>query len=257
MVAITSRPRTAEPTVNGVFTVVAAICLAGSAATVFAPAPAVTRLKALLPEPSPDRRRPAGSRRWRVPRPGRREREAERWRTATIELAEGFAAELAAGRPPEAALLRAASMFEGPVSTGLAPVLASLRFRGDIAKALEETALRPGAGGLRMLAACWRIGADRGGALTAVVDGLVTALRDQEACRAEIAAHLAGPRATVRLLAVLPLLGLAMAAMLGARPLTFLFGTLPGYACLAGAAGLDALGLWWTSRIVRAAEAGP
>jgi tight adherence protein B len=112
----------------------------------------------------------------------------------------------------------------------------------------------PGCDGLRLLAGCWRIGVDRGAMLAAVIEGLSEALRDEQSHREEITLQLAGPRATARLLAVLPALGLGMAAALGARPLPFLFGTLPGAVCLALGLGLDALGLWWTARLATAAE---
>ncbi|MGK5556400.1 type II secretion system F family protein [Actinomadura kijaniata] len=114
----------------------------------------------------------------------------------------------------------------------------------------------PGAEGLRLLAACWRIGAERGGTLATVLDGLAAALRDEEAQRQEIATQLAGPRTTARMVAFLPLLGLGMAAMLGAKPLEFLLGTLPGAACLLLGVALDLAGLRWTRRLAQAAE-GP
>ncbi|MFG1998409.1 type II secretion system F family protein [Spirillospora sp. NPDC048911] len=120
---------------------------------------------------------------------------------------------------------------------------------------LERLAARPGAEGLRLLAACWRIGAERGGTLAAVLDGLASALRDEEAQRQDVAAQLAGPRATARLLAGLPLLGLGMAAAMGANPLAFLFGTGPGVCFLTVGLALDAVGLGWTQRLARAAEA--
>jgi tight adherence protein B len=45
-----------------------------------------------------------------------------------------------------------------------------------------------------------------------------------------------------------------MAAGLGARPLAFLFGSLPGALCLLLGVGLDLAGLSWTRRIATAAE---
>ncbi|MFD0855457.1 type II secretion system F family protein [Actinomadura adrarensis] len=119
---------------------------------------------------------------------------------------------------------------------------------------LEKLAQQPGAEGLRLLAACWRIGSERGGTLATVLDDLATALRDQETTRQEIATQLAGPRATARLLAVLPLLGLIMAGLLGANPVAFLAGTVPGLACLVIGLGLNATGLWWTHRLAKNAE---
>jgi tight adherence protein B len=44
-----------------------------------------------------------------------------------------------------------------------------------------------------------------------------------------------------------------MAAALGADPLAFLFGTLPGLGCLAGGIGLNIVGLWWTRRLAHGA----
>ena len=67
--------------------------------------------------------------------------------------------------------------------------------------------------------------------------------------RHDIAAQLAGPRATARLLAVLPLLGILMGAGLGMHPLSFLLGGPPGLACLTAGVALDGLGLWWTRRM--------
>ncbi|GLZ13773.1 hypothetical protein Acsp04_40080 [Actinomadura sp. NBRC 104425] len=199
-----------------------------------------------------------------------RRKQRQRWRTAVIGLCDGMAAELAAGRTPDEAfrsaagvldrriavhLLSASPGLDGPAPSRRPPACAiDTRAEVPTADQLERLAERPGAEGLRLLAACWRIGAERGGTLAAALDGLAAALRDEEEQRQEIAAQLAGPRATARLLAGLPLLGLAMAAALGAKPLAFLFGTIPGLGCLATGVTLDVLGMWWTSRIAQAAE---
>lgn len=214
------------------------------------PRPAVVRLRRLLPpqRPSPGARVVRLLRR-RLIGLGDRRRAEGRWRAAVIELCDAIGAELAAGRPPEAALAAAIGAAEPSVAAAL-----SVARTGDVSDLLELAADRPGAGGLRLLAACWRIGAERGGTFASVVDGLADALRDEEAHREEIAAQLAGPHATARLLALLPLLGLAMAAGLGARPLAFLFGSLPGAFCLLLGVGLDLAGLSWTRRIATAAE---
>jgi tight adherence protein B len=177
----------------------------------------------------------------------RRHRAGDR-RAAVIELCDGISAELAAGRPPETALARAAAVIDPELRTAL-----EFTRGGDIAAELDRAAQLLGAEALRLLAGCWRIGAERGAMFGGVVAGLATVLRDEESHRAEVAAQLAGPRATARLLAVLPLLGLAMGAALGARPLAFLFGGLPGLSCLLTGVGLDTLGLWWTRRLAAAA----
>jgi tight adherence protein B len=60
---------------------------------------------------------------------------------------------------------------------------------------------------------------------------------------------LAGARSTARILAALPIFGIALGYSLGARPLTFLTATPAGWLCLAAGLGLTALGLHWTSRL--------
>lgn len=184
-----------------------------------------------------------------------RRREVAKRRTAVIELCDGIAAELSAGRPPDTALSYAAEAL--PNLPGLPAVLDAARDGDDVPAALTRAATTEGCAGLRLLAGCWRVGVDRGGMLAAVIDGLAEALRDEQSHRDDIALQLAGPRATARLLAVLPLLGLGMAAALGADPLSFLFTTLPGALCLTLGLGLDALGLWWTARLAKAAEGSP
>jgi tight adherence protein B len=169
-----------------------------------------------------------------------------------IELCDGIAVELAAGRPPDTALTHAAEVLPG--MPGLAAVIDAAQHGDDVPTALTRASATEGCDGLRLLAGCWRVGVDRGGMFASVVEGLAEALRDEQTHREDITLQLAGPRATARLLAGLPVLGLGMAAALGAKPLSFLFGTLPGAACLTLGIGLDVVGLWWTSHLATAAE---
>lgn len=239
----------------------AALCCAGAVWMLLSPSPAAQRLDRMFARPShrPELRAVhlliARMRTVRDQRllPGL-------WRTAVIEICDGMAAELAAGRNPDEAFKAATAVLDPRVA---GPLNAALTVNDrspppgrapEIPGRLAGLAGRPGAEGLRLLVACWRIGAERGGTFATVLDGLAAALRDEEAQRQEVAVHLAGPRATARLLALLPALGLAMAAALGADPLVFLFGTFPGLACLAAGIGLDLAGLWWTRRLAKGAE---
>jgi tight adherence protein B len=70
----------------------------------------------------------------------------------------------------------------------------------------------------------------------------------------QLEAQLAGPRATARMLATLPLIGLAMGMLMGADPLQWLLGTAPGLLCLLGGALLTVAGMAWTGRIATAVE---
>ncbi|WP_116026587.1 type II secretion system F family protein [Thermomonospora umbrina] len=244
--------------------IVAMLCSAGALWVLLGPSVTVRRMTAVMHRPH---RSPMlallGSMRARMNAARDRRRDIVAWRTAVIELCDGLSAELSAGRPPEVAFTNAVTVLDSRVA---GPVLAKWRNgHGNpayedmpdvpsIDQVLDELSVKPGAEGLRMLAACWRIGVDKGGAFAAVVGGVATALRDDEAQRLEIAAQLAGPRATARLLAGLPLLGLALGVALGADPLAFLLGTIPGMLCLLSGIGLDVVGLWWTHRLARSAE---
>ncbi|WP_271216217.1 type II secretion system F family protein [Streptosporangium carneum] len=172
------------------------------------------------------------------------------WQAASIELCQGLAAELAAGRTAGEALARAVSVADFPDSVALRPLVAAARDGGDIPAALLAAAPEKGGEAFRELAACWRVSLTTGAALSVLVDRVAASLREAQAHRQDLAAQLAGPRATARLLAFLPALALLMAAGLGMSPLGFLLGGPAGLGCLAAGLALDGCGLWWTHRLV-------
>ncbi|GII81223.1 hypothetical protein Sru01_62050 [Sphaerisporangium rufum] len=182
-------------------------------------------------------------------------RRADAWRAACVELCHGVVAELVAGRPPGEALARAAEALAAPYPDVLRPVILAARDGRDVVAPLLRVAADQGGDGPARLAACWHVGVSVGGGLAAMVEQVGLSLREQEEHRAEVRAQLAGPRSTARLLAVLPLLGLALGAALGLRPLSFLFGGPAGLGCLLAGVALDLAGLWWIGRLV--ARAGP
>ncbi|GII93670.1 type II secretion system F family protein [Sinosporangium siamense] len=180
--------------------------------------------------------------------------EARLWRNTVIELCQSISAELTAGRTPTDAVVHAASATAPPVSAAFAPVIASARDGGDVAAALLSIASHPGAEGLRRLAACWQASRSTGAAPAPLVDRVASSVRDSTRHHEELTAHLAGPRATAKLLAALPLLGILMAVALGMNPLAFLFGGPIGLACLVLGVLLNLLGLWWIHRMVVLAQ---
>lgn len=177
----------------------------------------------------------------------------ERRAEGVIGLCAATASELRAGLQPGQALLFAARETH-VLGDAEAPVLAAARFGGDVPGALRAAALQRGAGGLAGMAACWRVAVDSGAGLAAGLDRLEAALRAEKDQREELAAQLAGAWSTVVLLAVLPAAGLAMGWALGADPLHVLFHTPSGIGCLVIGGLLEALGLYWAGRIVRAGE---
>jgi len=68
--------------------------------------------------------------------------------------------------------------------------------------------------------------------------------------RADLRASAAGHRATVALLAGLPILGLAMGSGIGAEPLRILTTTPLGHVLLLSGLTLELLGLAWSRRLV-------
>ncbi|WP_375781891.1 type II secretion system F family protein [Streptomyces zingiberis] len=185
----------------------------------------------------------------RLLRRRQRARDRERLAAEVIEWCAVVAAELRAGRQPGQALLG----FPPP-GGGEAAVRAAARYGGDVAEALRRAARRPGAAGLGGAAACWQAAAGAGAGLASGLERVAVALRAERDQREDLRSQLAGTRSTAALLALLPVFGLLMGGALGAGPLRVLLHTPPGLACLLTGAALEAAGLAWTGRIVRAAE---
>ncbi|WP_238420579.1 type II secretion system F family protein [Streptomyces taklimakanensis] len=182
-----------------------------------------------------------------------RRRAGESREVAVADLCSAVAGELRAGRTPERALLAVGMPGFG---AGGAAVLAAARFGGDVPEALRRLSRREGAGGLRGVAACWRVAVDGGAGLADGLDRLAGGLRAERDRREELRAQLAGPRSTALVLALLPAFGLLLGGAMGARPLHVLLHSPVGWGCLAAAALLEWAGLAWVARIVRTAERG-
>ena len=82
---------------------------------------------------------------------------------------------------------------------------------------------------------------------------LVAALRAEARVDAAIEAGLAGPKATVRVLLFLPAVGLVLAGLLGAEPLTVLTGGGIGSVAAVIGVGLIGVGWLWSRALLRAA----
>lgn len=202
--------------------------------------------------PSPEQRTASAGR--RVSGVGRRRRAPALERDRAVEACAALSGELRAGRSPTAALGAAADVAVGPTGRVLRAAAAAAGVGSDPSGRLAEQASGTACPELlRGLAACWSVCASRGVGLAAAVERLEIAERDLQDRRRAVAVELAGPRATARLLAVLPALGVLLATALGAAPLSFLVGTAFGRACLVLGVGLDVAGMVWTARLVRRA----
>ncbi|MEV5203774.1 type II secretion system F family protein [Streptomyces sp. NPDC053720] len=181
-------------------------------------------------------------------------KERERRAAGVVALCGAVVGELRAGHEPGRALL-VALRGTGVMGAAEAGVIAAARFGGDVPGALTQAAREPGLDGLAGVAACWRVAVDGGAGLAAGLDRLEGALRAERRRREELRAQLAGAWSTVAVLALLPVLGLGLGAALGADPLRVLLHTPAGLVCLVTGGLLEAAGLCWAARIVRAGEA--
>lgn len=193
----------------------------------------------------------------RVHRARRRARDRTEEREHAVQACAALAAELRAGRPAGEALERAAEVARGPARGALSGAAAAARWGGDVPGALSAGAAASAVPEvLRGLGACWLVCTGAGSGLASAVERLADGLRARRAQERAVEAALAGARASAVLLSVLPLGGVALAAGLGAHPAHVLLHTPLGIGCLVTGVGLDALGLWWTGRLVSRAGGG-
>jgi tight adherence protein B len=176
-------------------------------------------------------------------------RAAEADALRTVEVCDLLAAELAAGRTPEAALDEAAEAWQA-----LRPVADAARLGSDVPAAFAVVADRPGASGLRLLGAAWAVSHRTGAGLRSCTRRVAATVRADQATRQVVAGELASARATARLMAGLPVVALLMGSGAGGNPWAFLLGTPWGLACLAAGLALGLAGLWWIELIARAVE---
>jgi|GEM_PF-416824 len=180
-----------------------------------------------------------------------RSRAQARMQSAVLELVTGLAAELRAGQPAGIALERAAESLAAPICPHS---LAAVRLGGDVPRALTRDGHESGLPLLRSLAALWSVAQGSGAGLAAGVDRLARTARAGGEVRRELAAQLAGPKATAKVLAGLPAFGMLLASGLGASPVSWLLGTPLGFVVLCAGLALEVVGLWWTHRLISAVQ---
>lgn len=155
----------------------------------------------------------------------------------------GLAAELRAGRAPDRAL-EAVAQEVWPRTCAVAS------WGGDVTGALRAENDRVAA----HLAACWQVGTTTGARLADIIENLARAERDAAEARVELRASLAGPKATARMLAFLPLLGVGLGYLLGADPITWFFSDPLGLPMVIAGAVFTGAGVVWTRRITGQVE---
>ncbi len=172
-----------------------------------------------------------------------------RTRAQTIAALDLLAAELRAGILPRHAIEALAD--DAPP---LRPAAAAAAHGGDVGAALLAASAEPGASALADLAGAWQVAERSGAPLAHVIDRVATAVRDDAEVDRDVQAEAAPSRATGRLMAVLPVLGLSLGAGMGADPVHVLTGTVVGASCLAGGVLLACVGVVWVDRIVASVD---
>lgn len=186
---------------------------------------------------------------WRRRRRSRMRRRAEaRAMASALEVLIG---ELRVGAHPARAFAVAAAECSGEVGASLQRVAARTRLGADVAAGLlaaESDSAIPAH--WRRLAVFWELAAQRGLALSVLMQAAYQDIVERERFSARMRAALAGARATAVILAALPALGVLLGELIGAHPVRFLLGGGSGGVLLVLGVGLIAVGLAWADRII-------
>ncbi|RBY96135.1 pilus assembly protein TadB [Blastococcus sp. TF02-8] len=167
---------------------------------------------------------------------------------ALTEALAALAAELRAGRALEEAVRSAAvDCPDRDCAAALVRAVLAPQPEGSPAAADADGT----ASALDRLSAAVSLSSRTGCSLAAVVSAVEDDLRDRQRRARELLVATAGPRASARLLAGLPLLGLAMGSGVGADPWHVLTRTGTGQVLLVVGVVLEAAGIAWTGRLVR------
>jgi tight adherence protein B len=158
--------------------------------------------------------------------------------------------ELRAGSHPVRAFSIAADETAGGVAVSLRSVAARARLGADVAAGLRA------AGGSSALcrhwdrlALCWQLASDNGLAIATMMRAAQRDIAERQRFSARVSSSLAGARATAAILAGLPVLGVLLGQLIGARPLGFLLGGNVGGSLLVVGSVLTCGGLLWADRI--------
>jgi tight adherence protein B len=181
-----------------------------------------------------------------------RSRRREVVAAAVVEITFAVAGELRAGRTTPEALMAAATI-DGPLAEVMLAAASAVAVGGSAADELNRAASIPGAERLRYVASAWRVAETSGGRIAVVLERLGEGMDLDDELRRELDAALAGPKATMVLLAGLPLFGLALGQLMGARPFALLLHRPLGWGLLGAAAVLDAAGVWLSRLIAQSA----
>jgi tight adherence protein B len=186
--------------------------------------------------------------------PWRRRAYQEAQVDAVLGVVDALVPALQAGLPPITALRAVGHLTEHGNA-----VTSALIDAADAGLPLGSVWLRAadqlGSSDLRLVGSAWSLCEAVGSPLAATLATVVTTVRQRRELQRRIAAALAGPQATVRVLSLLPALGPVVAVMVGV-PLNELYAGSAGLGALGAGAALMLVGRWWCHRLVRSVTVG-
>ncbi len=165
-------------------------------------------------------------------------------RTEVAHACQVLARLVAAGQTPSEALRTAAE--DCPV---LAESASMQRVGGDPVDVWRRASGAPGHAGLIALARAWSVTHVTGAAMARPLGDVAVALRSDRVVSNVVQSELAAPRATGRLMALLPLAGLGLGYLIGGDPVRFLIDSWVGQICLVLGVALACAGVMWVERL--------
>lgn len=161
-----------------------------------------------------------------------------------------LAGELRVGAHPARALTVAGAEADGDVAAALRAVGARCELGGDVVSGLLSVAdMSSVPGHWTRLATYWGLAVQHGLAISTLIRAAHRDLVERERFSASVEAGLAGARVTATILSGLPVLGILLGELVGARPIELvLAGGLGGMLLVTGVV-LACGGLFWSDRI--------
>jgi len=204
-------------------------------------------------------------RRWRL------RRDREHLFEGVLVLLDSMAPALAMGLPPARALALAAEATSTRAPEAARPAgrrqgfteldrltgsLTAAADRGGVLSDVwAEWARLTGAREIAFVASAWALSERHGAPLAVAVERAATALREAGARRRKVGVAVAGPKATVTVLTVLPLTGPAFGLACGVDPASLYLGSGLGAVSAVAGVGLIVVGRLWCRRMIRRAVA--
>lgn len=205
------------------------------------------------PDAGPAARRPGRGSRLR-PRWGSRRRIRRADLDALTSMVESIAPAVTAGVAPATAVATSALVASGAVAdprlrTDLQAFAREAAGGAELAQLWSGLQLRHDVAALGEVARAWALSEQVGCAVGDALRAASAMMRDQLDLERRIEVATAGPRATMQLLTVLPVLGVGIAMLIGVPPWRLYAGSL-GVTVLAGGVGFVLAGRWLTRRMI-------